>query len=186
MASLVVAMAITASADVLLWQVPGTEITGATDPKTGGTTTISQSSGDYQWTYAMLRYTTETSLDPDSAGNAGSAISVFTTSGTSLGTEVDQYYSGKKMLTDSIDDKVGDNVKWYIALYNDDGALMGYSSLMSNDYINDFRAVSRNIADWSAANTMSGSGWTAAPEPTSGVLLLLGAAVLGLRRRKVA
>lgn len=87
--------------------------------------------------------------------------------------------AGQKLAADYTSGK-----NYYIGLYGADRSLVGFSQLMTN--VQDFLAESRFVADWNGVNAMSGTGWTAAPEPTSGVLLLLGAAVLGLRRRKVA
>ena len=87
--------------------------------------------------------------------------------------------AGQKLAADYTSGK-----NYYIGLYGADHSLVGFSQLMTN--VQDFLAESRFVADWNGVNAMSGTGWTAAPEPTSGVLLLLGAAVLGLRRRKVA
>lgn len=175
----------TASAGVLLWQVPETSITGATDIY-GESQSINQSSGDYAWSYAMLQYTTGDS-------GTGPTIEAASQNSTSLATywrgnslEGNQNHANASMSGRTLSSDLGpDGANYYIALYNSQNQLMGYSSYLQN--ISDFTAASHNIADWAGINTgVSGGSWTAAPEPTSGVLLLLGAAVLGLRRRKVA
>ena len=179
-------LVITASADVLLWQVPETSITGATDIY-GGSQSIDQSSGDYAWSYAMLQYTTGDSGNRptiEAASQNSTSLATYWR-GNSLegnGNHANASMSGRTLSSNLATES---DANYYIALYNSQNQLMGYSSYLEN--ISDFTAASHNIADWSGVNTgASGSGWTAAPEPTSGVLLLLGAAVLGLRRRKVA
>ena len=175
----------TASAGVLLWQVPETSLS-ATDVY-GGSQTISQTGGsndnNYNWSYAMLKYDTTGDLSIDTADNNTSLATYWR--GNSL--EGNQNHANASMSgrTLSSDLATESNANYYIALYNSQNQLMGYSSYLQN--ISDFTAASHNIADWAGINTgVSGSSWTAAPEPTSGVLLLFGAAVLSLRRRKVA
>lgn len=176
----VLAFVATAFSDVLLWQVPTSPVSGS-DPGgyTGGT-------GNITWDYAMLNYTDSSTLD---YGNAGTVDSSATT------TTPDVYYGNDNIGAADVSlagKKVGSDYGnytsgyWYIGLYSSSGDLVGFSQLVSNEAVKDFLAASRNISDWNGVNAMSGTGWTAAPEPTSGVLLLLGAAVLGLRRRKVA
>lgn len=174
-------IACTAFADVLLWQVPSSSISG-TDVY-GKTQTIG--TGDYEWNYAMLRYVdSSTTLTVDTAGTAGQALAA-SYEGTSLGERVDSSFGGE----DVYSTLPSGSKSYYIALYNStNDKLVGYSQLVSGDSLSNFKALGEHIASWEGMNSWNGgsSGWTAAPEPTSGVLLLLGAAVLGLRRRKVA
>ena len=178
----VLALATTAFADILLWQVPTSPVSGS-DPGgyTGGT-------GNIAWEYALLNYTTSSSLD---FGNVGTVDSSVTTPAIYHGNDeldaADNSLAGKKVGSEYGDGSSYTSGYWYIGLYNADGDIVGFSQLMANDDVQNFRATSRNIADWNGVNAMgAGMTYTAAPEPTSGVLLLLGAAVLGLRRRKVA
>lgn len=172
------AVAATAFADVLLWQVPTSPVTVSSDP--GGT------SWNGSWEYAMLKWTDSTELNYYNAGtvdvNAMGATYYRGTSGDDLTNwGADSTLSGETITTQYVDGK-----NWYIALYDNSDNLVGFSQLMLNSNVQDFRAKSHNIASWDTANAIVGGNYTAAPEPTSGVLLLLGAAVLGLRRRKVA
>lgn len=169
----ILGFAVTVSADVLLWQVPNSQITASTAE--GGTQEIG--SGD--WTYAMLKYTTESDLSGASVSDIikDPAATAYWY-GDNVGTKLGSGYVGQTLSSD-----YDSTYNYYIALFNNSG-LVGYSSILGN--VDDFKAASHNMADWAGVNVAAGSGWTAAPEPTSGVLLLLGAAVLGLRRRKVA
>ena len=68
--------------------------------------------------------------------------------------------------------KDGDNKDWYIAnkgtgTVNDLGGALTFSNLAVNNY-----------------GGSAISGWTAVPEPTSGLLLLLGVAGLALKRKR--
>ena len=177
-----IALAGTASADVLLWQVPDTSIS-ATDIY-GKSQTIRQSSGDYAWTYALLQYTDASKLTIDVASENSSYVASYHKDTPLPNGQANIVLAGKTLAGDLTAQSIPSGANYYIALYNSENQLMGYSSYLQN--ISDFTAASHNIADWAGVNVAAGSGYTAAPEPTSGVLLLLGAAVLGLRRRKVA
>ena len=180
-----IAFVATAFADVLLWQVPTSPVSGS-DPGgyTGGT-------GSIAWDYAMLNYTTTTYSELN-YGNVGEVDSGASTPTMYYQNNdllaADSSLAGKTVGSEYGDGSSYSSGSWYIGLYNSAGNLVGFSQLMSNEDVQQFRAASRNISDWAGVNAIpAGSGgWTAAPEPTSGVLLLLGAAVLGLRRRKVA
>ena len=173
------ATAATAFADVLLWQVPTSPVTGAD---------TSNKSWDGTWEYAMLKYTDSTTLNYYNAGDVDVNAQGTTYYGGTGGDDLTDWGADSTLAGETISTAYADNKNWYIALYDSSDNLVGFSSLMMNSEVQEFRAKSHNIASWDNANTMGGSGmtFTAAPEPTSGVLLLLGAAVLGLRRRKVA
>lgn len=171
-------IACAAFADVLLWQVPGNSISGQDiygNPQTIGT-------DDYAWDYAMLKYVDSSDnwgIDAAAGGTAVTTTKWSDDGSTFAGGRVDSSFDGETVYSTFTEGK-----NYYIALYNSDNKLVGYSSLLED--VSQFRAASENIASWAGVNTATGGSWTAAPEPTSGVLLLLGAAVLGLRRRKVA
>lgn len=171
-------IACAAFADVLLWQVPGDSISGTdinNNPQTIG-------SGDYAWDYAMLKYVDSSDnwgIDA-AAGGTDVATTKWSEDGSTFaGGKVDSSFDGETVYSTYTAGK-----NYYIALYNSEDKLVGYSALLEN--VSQFKAASENIASWNGVNVATGGNWTAAPEPTSGVLLLLGAAVLGLRRRKVA
>ena len=171
-------IACAAFADVLLWQVPGDSISGTDineNPQTIG-------SGDYAWTYAMLKYVDSSDnwgIDAAANGTAVDWTRWSDDGSTFADGRVDSSYDGETVYSAYTEGK-----NYYIALYNSEDKLVGYSALLEN--VSQFKAASENIASWNSVNVATGGSWTAAPEPTSGVLLLLGAAVLGLRRRKVA
>lgn len=174
----VVAFAINAIADVLLWQVPesGT-ISGVADPGN-----VTAGSKEITWQYAMLNATDANELTYWKAGDVDAKATVVQSYlGNTPTQAVRPSSAGQTLAADYTSGK-----NYYIGLYGSDGSLVGFSELMTN--VQNFLAESRFVADWDGVNAMGANGmtYTAAPEPTSGVLLLLGAAVLGLRRRKVA
>lgn len=76
---------------------------------------------------------------------------------------------------------------FYIELYSfdrsDSPVLQAYSAIVTYNQLSEFMSSSLMTAD---LRTWNGGTFTAAPEPTGGMLVLLGLGVLGLRRRRMA
>ena len=76
-----------------------------------------------------------------------------------------------------------DTYYYYIALFNDTGDLVAYSQTFQSAGVTNYTFDDEG---WIfSASLYTGSGY-AVPEPTSGLLVLLGMAGLALRRRKIA
>ncbi len=162
----VVLLGAVAQADVLYWQISNnvTYDTGATFDYSYAT--ISSISGDTKTllntTYVGNNTTAESKID----------ASAFSRGGTEAATVIGTV----------IGDRAGET--FVIELWDSSNNLVGFANSPSNlgDYIAD-------NAQFSSSWSMMNSSWTvtqAVPEPTSGMLLMLGAALLALKRRKVA
>ena len=103
--------------------------------------------------------------------------------GNSIGAPMDT-----PMFADLGDDKIGDGYSYYIELSNYSGSVNSfvagmatptpYTSLTAS--ITSKLPTAGNLAN---VNAWHGGGYTAAPEPTSAILMLFGAAMLGLKRK---
>lgn len=188
-----------ANAEVLLWFV-NTPVTGKDFG--GADQTIS-------WDYAILRATTQTSSNAAIYGGTGAPIKndpdysnpVDATYGVAVqnyvGSSSGAYAVSKSQFESaSGSDVAGDldslaalglsktALSFYVELYDSSNVLVGYSSAQTYGDLARFRNDSQFFTDWSTYSSWNPTDWTAVPEPTSGMLALLGLVALGLRRRR--
>ena len=179
-------MGLAASADVLYWQVNNNE---ADATARGGT-----------YSYAVLKASTT----EDTSGKQYYVSDNVNASGTSMGAAIgrdtfaDGGYVGGVMDASKILAVDGSGAAsslsglyFFLELYDSSGNWVGqsnpaqaYESLVSSGIItSDFNP------NFSGVNTALGSGpngYTNVPEPTSGLLMLVGLGALALRRRRLA
>ena len=75
---------------------------------------------------------------------------------------------------------------FFIELFDANNNLVGKSEIANGSSLRDFIAASEFSASFEGKNAWTGGTFTptAVPEPTSGLLLLIGAAMMGLRRKR--
>ncbi len=174
-----------ASAGYLYWAVSGTETVkaGTSDPYKPGV----YSTSDIQYTFARVKYTSESEWS-DTVSSAATAFS-NTSDGSATATyaEGDSFVSPTATTAAILDLNSKDYASGYffIELYDASNAVVGHSELYSASTLQNFYNASAFNASWGAMNSFTPSPYSV-PEPTSGLLLVVGAALLGLRRKRVA
>lgn len=80
----------------------------------------------------------------------------------------------------------GDSLTLYAVIFDagDYASAENYAATASDKAISFTSSTGAKPASWASFSATSGQGWTAVPEPTSGILMLLGMAGLALRRRR--
>ena len=81
----------------------------------------------------------------------------------------------------------GSDYSFQVYLYGEDDAMLAKSETKDFAALGDggLRCINTSLSGLSGEGTWTVKGFTAVPEPTSGLLLLLGVAGLALRRRRV-
>ena len=177
-----------ASADVLYWQVNNSSAEAHTKGNDYAYAILRATTGSSATDGAQY-YVSENISSSGSSLNGAIAKSVFADGSTYVGGVMD----AAKILsfTDGTTayDGALSSLSFFLELYDASGNWVGetspvqaYNTLVSNGTISGFDA---NFKGVNAALGSSG-GYQEVPEPTSGLLMLVGLGALALRRRKVA
>lgn len=137
----------------------------------------SDSASDATFQYVIIGYTKSSSVSDafDSDGLYVGYSDAEKVSPKVLDSSV-RHYEDKFTLVDAIETYSDSN--FFVELYNADSDMVAYSNLYSASDLADFIAGSDSQHRYVWTPTMN------VPEPTSGVLCLLGAALLALRRKR--
>ena len=178
-----VAMAACVQAASVTW---ATTNNGLMDP------TGNYAGGEGYITMYMFSIDSATYTDLTKGGEAGVAAAVWGKYGSKLATATDSYVDdgmGQIMITDTKAYGVGDTAYSAIILtYNKGDGVTHYvanAGAYAFDADIDITVAEMDTFIGGEAGSMStATGWTAVPEPTSGLLLLLGVAGLALKRKR--
>ena len=171
-----VAAALAVNAGVLYWQVATTQSGSDYQATMGDNSTVT-------YTYAMLKASSDASGSPEL-----SVTTYFDDGGDGIAATdnkaLAQNFLAGNYFTDYGSATV--NSIW-IELYNGNNLVAESGKITGND-LQSLIAASQFSSSFDAANNNAAaiSSFNAVPEPTSGLMLLIGAAMLGLRRKKVA
>ena len=175
-ALLTAVIASVASADILFWQV-NSDVTIEGDTTKVGSTWNYASLYAVDSTDAIVSSAPFTSYTWDSTGDISSGTTLI----------------GKDAFDPSAYANIGNDYtgySFYIELINVVGdtetGIARSEKIGASDLSNAIRSTADFNAGWSSINAMGSSSltFTAIPEPTSGLMLLVGAAILGLRRKR--
>lgn len=179
-------LGLSASADVLYWQVNDTAASGSgvKDTPTQAYLMASAANGDKYYVSSNL----------DAAGNElGEVVGVgtFANGGTAAGVlDLAKILSWTEGTTSASANNLGlSDLSFFVELYNDAGQWVGQTTPQSYETLVNSGAISSGFNhNFTGVNSAvgSGSGSYSVPEPTSGLLMLVGLGALALRRRKVA
>lgn len=163
------AVSIAANADVLLWTVNNID----------GYNNVVKNTDDSEatWQYAILKY-------KDSSDNIYVANNIL--GDTTAQVLTPDQFTGARIAAELPADYATAGYSYWIELYS------ATYELVARDYIasgtlDDYISQSESYSDWMSQGTPQYSGsYTSVPEPSSGLMLLVGAALLSLRRKKRA
>ncbi len=161
------ACGVTAYADYLYWMTPAS---GDAKFETGGSIAYSYAQ-IYSGTY--------------SSGTSGTALGLTadTTSGATA--SVNKLSAGSGAWASNVGTGSDDSI--YVILYDASGTEVAHSEGVAYANYKDYVEIAEFGQNWQGmAVTTPFSIFTYVPEPTSGLLMLVGAALLGLRRKRVA
>ena len=156
----VLAASTMAMADLLLWQVGAKDIA---------------------YDYAQIFYNTSASYDGDTVKILDNKVGDFDGTTTKVGASTFDSASVGAVLENDPTSQY-----FFIELFDANNNLVGKSEIANGSSLRDFIAASEFSASFEGKNAWTGGTFTstAVPEPTSGVLLLIGAAMMGLRRKR--
>ena len=188
------------SGDYMKWMVDPSSISSATSVDshiTGGNATVALANmKNYQ--YAALVASDSQSHSPDANTWSVAVYNTSTAQSSYVGDASDAapvlaksvFADGSTIALANIGSDYSSKY-FYIELFDAAGQLVGYSEaisgsdlLVTGSELAKYKETSRFAADWANTSAWDGGKFTAVPEPTGGLMILLGAGLIGLRRKK--
>jgi hypothetical protein len=152
-------------ADVLYWMVADDAVN---NPTYGVESTAGAAADPFAWIVATDGNNTYTIT---SSGKSASAVAAASSWDENFGADLGTY--------------IGSSYSYYVELYNGYRTTeQGYDSLLANGYIERPGSISSPTAfNGNAFGQTSGTSYNV-PEPTSGLLFVIGGMLLGLKRKR--
>ena len=183
--TMVLALAFSAKASYLIWQVNSSD---ASSIDGWNAAIVYEVSGA---TSESITAWNGNKIDPMSGANAvgDNHLVTGTTLGSNIGSPVATMPAGVSVAADITDISGGNGYAYYIELVNYDFSANTINRVYARSDAQSYTSLSGSITDSLSITTIAnvtpwhGGNYSAVPEPTSGLMLLLGAAMLGLRRK---
>ena len=182
---------LSASADVLYWQVNDTAAQGTGLKGTPETAYLkATATGDSASPYYVLANQNASGTDVSTGSGGAVDMSTFANGGYAAGV-----LDAAKILSWADNSAYGASgadlsaLSFFVELYDASGNWVGQTTPQTYQSLVDSGAISSGLnPNFSGVNSAvgGGSGSYSVPEPTSGLLMLVGLGALALRRRKVA
>jgi len=172
----VVACAIGVQAAAVTWSTGKFQTANATGTGFSGSTLSGATDGAY---LATIYFFTDSACENAVAGVTGNTDTTSTKTGKAFnGTTSDSFNAGSTYYTylTILDNTTKSELKSGIASFTVDP--------LQDPIVNFWTGEGFNETFSGTTGAFASSGWTAAPEPTSGLLLLLGVAGLALKRKR--
>ena len=146
--------------DLLIWEVNSAAVSDAQ---------ISE------WSYASLYY-----VDGNTSTKLENLVGAYDGTIQNVGADIFSSALVAAQLGDA-----ASTWSFYIELYNSANATVGRSQTMDIDLLSNYIRESVDMSNLADIQRWSGGTYTAVPEPTSAVLLMLGMALTALRRKRI-
>lgn len=132
--------------------------------------------GIENWSYASLYY-----VNGNQSGALENLVGGF--DGTAQKLSADIFSSA--LVAAQLGNDVTSSWSFYVELYNSANVAVGKSATLSYTDLSNYIKESVDMSNLADIQRWSGGAYTAVPEPTSAVLLMLGMALTALRRKRI-
>lgn len=132
--------------------------------------------GIENWSYASLYY-----VNGNQSGALENLVGGYDGKAQKLSADI----FSSALVAAQLGNDVTSSWSFYVELYNSANAAVGKSETLSYAQLNAYIKESVDMSNLADIQRWSGGAYTAVPEPTSAVLLMLGMALTALRRKRI-